>query len=140
MATCLDVSDTPYPEREGIEPLQGKSLIPLLQGEPRGAHEELYFIFRENRALRTGDWKLVSFYGHRWELYNLSEDRMEQHDLASEFPDLVSELSERWYLLAEEKDRVPEKWRTPVKDAPAPLTWREWHRPELTREWQPYSK
>ncbi len=140
MATCLDVSDTDYPEQEGIEPLQGKSLLPLMRGEEKENHEELYFTFTTNHALRKGDWKLVSFYGHRWELYNMAEDRLEQHDLAGQYPELVKELSERWYHLAEHKDRLPEKWRKPVKEVFAPLTWREWHRPELVREWRPYNE
>jgi len=138
MATCIDVSDASYPDSEEIEPLEGKSLIPLLNGNEREGHEELYFRFSSNRALRKGDWKVVSFYENRWELYNLATDRNEQNDLASEYPELVKELSERWHELAENKDQLAEKDRSPVKDTPATNTHREWHRPELVKDWEPY--
>ena len=138
MATCIDASGASYPEKEGIEPLQGKSLLPLIEGGARSGHEELYFTFRDCHALRMGDWKLVNFYGFRWELYNLAEDRFEQHDLAAIHPDRVKAMSERWYELAEHKDRLPEKFRKPVKEESPPITWKEWHIPELVEDWVPF--
>jgi len=138
MATCLDVGGANYPDQEGIEPLQGKTLLPFFKGEEREEHEELYFVFNSCRALRQGDWKAVSFYGSRWELYNLAEDRCEQKDLASEFPERVDELSKRWHEMAEYTDFLPEKKRTPVSDMPASNTHHEWHKPQLTEHWQYY--
>jgi len=49
-----------------------------------------------NRALRLGDWKVVASKGDPWELYNLKTDRAEQHNLASEKPELLEELTGRW--------------------------------------------
>ena len=140
MATCLDVAGARYPADEGIEPLQGISLVPVLRGEEADGHPELYFRFTSNRALRQGEWKLVSFYGSRWELYNLKEDRGEQHDLSERYPERVKILSQRWVEMATEVDLLPESDRTPVKEAPSSNTHWEWHRPELIREWQPYPK
>ncbi len=137
MATCLEVSGGTYPDREGLQPLQGLSMTPLFYGEEREAHEDLFFVFQSCRALRRGDWKAASFYGSRWELYNLAEDRFEQNDLAGEHPALVKELSERWYEMAEFTDLLPEKKRGPLMDQPASNTHREWHRPELTKSWTP---
>jgi arylsulfatase A-like enzyme len=138
MATCLEVAGTEYPEREELQPLQGKSLVPLFRGEAREDHEALYFVFGTCRALRKGDWKVVSFYGSQWELYNMATDRFEQHDLAGEYPALVKELSERWYKMAENTDLLPEKQRQPVKDIPGSNTHQEWHKPALTENWEPY--
>ena len=138
MATCVDAAHTVYPEREGIEPLQGRSLLPLFTGADREDHEELYFVFNQCRALRQGDWKLVSFYGFRWELYNLAEDRFEQNDLAEDYPERVREMAQRWFILAEQKDQLPEKKRRAVKDDPGPPTWNEWHKPELVEGWEVY--
>ncbi|MDX2430801.1 MAG: arylsulfatase [Bacteroides sp.] len=139
MATCLDVAGATYPQREGLQPLQGLSLTPLFRGETREAHEDLYFVFGSCRALRRGDWKAVSFYGSRWELYNLAEDRFEQQNLAADNPELVNDLANRWLELAEETYLLPEKKRGPVSDLPATNTHREWHRPELTESWQPFA-
>jgi arylsulfatase len=125
MATAIDLAGTEYPtEWEGVkelEPLQGKSLLPILKGETREAHEELYFHFSSNRALITADnWKLVCHKGARWELYNLSEDPTELNDLASAHPDRVKAMSDRWQVLAIQ-DRLNEKARksvNPKKDPP----------------------
>lgn len=52
-----------------------------------------------NRAVRKGDLKLVSKWNKKedqngpWELYDLKVDRTETHDLASEHPEKVEELS-----------------------------------------------
>ena len=138
MATCLEASGTSYPDSNEVEPLQGSSLIPLFSGTASEGHPELYFRFTSNRALRRGTWKVVSFYGSRWELYNLGEDRVEQHDLADAYPELVEELIQRWHEMATEVDLLPESARTPVKDAHSSNHHWEWHRPELIRDWQPY--
>jgi len=137
MATCLEVAGGEYPELDGLQPLQGLSLTPLFYGENREAHEDLYFVYESCRALRRGDWKAVSFYGNRWELYNLAEDRFEQHDLAGEYPQKLKVLAERWHEMAEHTDLLSEKKRAEVSDSPAPNTRREWHRPELTNSWTP---
>ncbi len=43
--------------------------------------------------IREGDWKLIYYYEDRHvELYNLSEDLSECHDLASQHPDMVTSL------------------------------------------------
>ncbi len=48
----------------------------------------IFWWFHEtNRAVRVGDWKLVSLGGKGpWELYNLREDRTEMKDLAASIP------------------------------------------------------
>jgi arylsulfatase len=139
MATLLEITGAVYPDREEVEPLQGISLVPLFRGTDRESHKELYFRFSSNRALRRGDWKVVSFYGDRWELYNIASDRCEQKDLAGQYPQLVEELSLRWHEIAEHKDRLPERARKPVRDTPPSNTHREWHRPERVMDWNPLS-
>ena len=47
-------------------------------------------------AVREGAWKLIEYFEDgRAELYNLSDDPGEQHDLAARFPDRVSQLRQR---------------------------------------------
>ncbi len=136
MATCLEVTGSRYPEREGLQPLQGLSLLPLFRGDGRKDHEQLYFRFGSCRALRKGDWKVVSFYGNPWELYHMGSDRFEQNDLAALHPDLVQELVACWHDMAAHTDLLDEKDRAPVRDVPKSLIHREWHRPELTEDWE----
>lgn len=76
----------------------GVSFLPTLLGkeENQEQHEYLYWEFNESRgpiqAVRSGDWKLVRFLGKPPELYDLTSDIGEQHDVADRFPDTVQRL------------------------------------------------
>jgi len=121
MATAIDLGGAAYPEvnLEGpVQPLQGLSLAPILRGQQREAHDALYFRYTDNRALRVGDMKLVSFRGSPWELYNLSTDRTELHDLAADRPQTVQEMSELWHRMAQDVDLLSPNQRQPVADTP----------------------
>lgn len=53
-----------------------------------------------NRALRNGQFKLVSQKGQPWELYELSNDRNEVVDIAPSNPDMVAEMEAIWMEMA----------------------------------------
>jgi len=119
MATCLELGGAKYPKTYGdrtIDPLQGKSLVPILHGKKREAHEALYFHFGTDRALRQGNWKLVSAKLGRWELYDLDADRSELNDLSTKHPERVKKMAAEWFRLAKDVDRLPQKSLKPVKD------------------------
>nr|WP_294895343.1 arylsulfatase [uncultured Pedobacter sp.] len=103
MQTCLDLAGAKYPTSfNGIKitPTEGTSLLPLFKGENWKGHDVLCFEHEGNRAVRQGDWKLVSVYpANKWYLYNLKNDRSELKDLASQNPDKVKMLIaayEKW--------------------------------------------
>jgi arylsulfatase len=135
MATCIEVGKAAYPYAEGIEPLQGKSLVPLFAGKSREGHGEIYFEFGGCRALRVGDWKLVSFYKSKWELYNIAEDRAEQRDLADKYPERVMELAARWHDLAVNKDKLSGKKSGPVSEQQSTGSKGSWHNPVVVEKW-----
>jgi arylsulfatase len=59
--------------------------------------ESLWWLHEGNRAIRVGDWKLVSAGKEgAWELYDLGKDRAETTDLAEKQPEKVKELAARW--------------------------------------------
>ena len=93
LPTLLDVTGAKnlqtFPGREPT-PLAGISLAPLFAGEKITGRPPLHFLHDSDRALRDGDWKIVSFRSGPWELYNLAEDRTELHDLAAKHPERVS--------------------------------------------------
>lgn len=98
MATLLEIAGLDYPEsRNGVQlrPLRGKSLAPVFRGKQRAPHTELFFEHREEQALRKGDWKIVRS-GGAWELYNISADRTEMHDLAPKMPAKTRQLADRF--------------------------------------------
>jgi arylsulfatase A-like enzyme len=106
MPTILNAAGiTPQKERNSapVIPMEGLSLTPTFSGKPLPVRV-LGFEHQEARGLRLGDWKLA--WGKRmpeapqWELYNLKSDRAEQHNLATEKPELVGKLSAAWMTWA----------------------------------------
>jgi arylsulfatase len=110
MATCVDVSGAEYPataDGNPITPLEGRSLVPAFHGR-RIDRDALYWEHEGNRAIRVGDWKLVAKGSTGpWELYNLSADRSELHDLAAERPQIVERLAQQWQEWAERAHVLP---------------------------------
>jgi arylsulfatase len=99
MATLIDVGGGKWPGEfagEKIAPLPGKSLRPIFLGEQRAPHETLYFQLFDHRAVIAGDMKLVSDWGRPWELFNLTTDRTELHDLAKTQQDQAARLEKLW--------------------------------------------
>ena len=86
--------------------------------------------------MREGDWKLVSFYQHQWELYNIAEDRLEQNDLAAKMPKRVEAMKARWYEYAKGTDMKGDKQIGPVKNKPSPNNQGSWHAPEKVADWK----
>ena len=81
-------------------PLPGRSLVPAFAKDVSIPRDYLYWHHATHRAVRVGDWKLVSAGGAQapgpWELYDLSRDRCEVQDLAVAQPERVRQLAELW--------------------------------------------
>ncbi|MCA9066498.1 MAG: sulfatase-like hydrolase/transferase, partial [Planctomycetaceae bacterium] len=110
MATCVDLGQAEYPaeiDGQPITPLEGRSLRPAFHGQTI-AREALYWEHEGNRAVRKEQWKLVAKGANGpWELYDISHDRSEMHDLASDHPDQVTQLSQMWQQWAERANVLP---------------------------------
>ena len=127
MATAIELGDAEYPSQVGerkIDPLMGKSLAPIFEGNKREPHETLYFHFGNDRALRQGPWKLASAKLGSWELYNLDEDRTELNDLSKRHPERVEAMASEWFRIAKDVERLKGKQVAPVKDKRTPLNFR----------------
>ena len=100
MATCLEIAGTQYPaEFHGRRPLplEGKSLVPILQGRPRPGHEMLCWSVPQHDAIRMGRWKAVRPKGGGpWQLFDLEADGTETVDLAQAEPGRTQELAARF--------------------------------------------
>jgi arylsulfatase len=110
MATCLDAAGAAYPrEHNGhrITPLEGRSLLPCIEGKKRTPHPALYWEHEGNRAIRDGRWKLVSRYPGQWELFDLQADRTEVHDLAAKSPERAGRMAARFQEWAAKAGVVP---------------------------------
>ena len=111
MATCLDLAGVNYPTKfkeHSIIPTEGISLLPLFKGKKWKGHDALYFEHEGNRAVRQGNWKLVSQYPeNEWQLYDLSKDRTELNDLSSTQENKVKELTKLYHIWADRAGVIP---------------------------------
>jgi len=112
MATCVDLSGARYPTAfngKPILPMEGKSLSAAFNGGKVG-HEALYWEHSGQAAMLEGDWKIVCTKMAKtgdWELYNLTKDRTELHDLAASQPARVKEMSAKWEAWAKRTGVLP---------------------------------
>lgn len=97
--------------------LDGVDLLSWLDGKQSGRpHETLYWRFGDQWAIRQGDWKLLSPRTGTPELYHLSEDLGEAHDLAAQEPARAKALQEAWQAWSAQL--VPPKWTRAGTPAP----------------------
>ncbi|RYX86531.1 arylsulfatase [bacterium] len=110
MATCVDLGKAKYPTTfngNTIKPMEGVSLLPAFNGKDIGRKQPLFWEHEENRAVREGEWKLVALRGEPWRLYNMTNDRSEQHDLAAQQPERVKALAAKWDVYAARANVLP---------------------------------
>ncbi len=100
--TVLDLLGAEHPSVHDakLAPLDGRSLLPLLQGKAdelaprRGTGYELHGL----RAYFDGDWKavqtLMPLGSGQWQLFNLRNDPGETQDLASQHPERLAAMRE----------------------------------------------
>ncbi|WP_321469881.1 sulfatase-like hydrolase/transferase [uncultured Paludibaculum sp.] len=82
--------------------VDGRDILPVLRGEKR-THEDMFWSFNQERAVRQGDWKLIlnppKFPGEEtgakmW-LSNLEADPGEKRNMAGSEPERVRQLTEK---------------------------------------------
>ncbi|MEO0898880.1 MAG: arylsulfatase [Bacteroidota bacterium] len=106
-ATIMEVVDL-QPARDTFEgrpifPMEGKSMLGFLQGQDSMIHAkgqvEVWELFGRI-GVKEGKWKaewMEEPYGKvRWELYDLEEDLIQQHDLATTHPERLKRMIQHW--------------------------------------------
>ena len=99
MPTCLDAAGAAHPSERGGQPttpLEGESLLSAVENRGWSRERPIFWEHEGNRAVRQGQWKLVSAIGGGWELYDMERDRTELDDLYHKNPEKAGEL-ERMY-------------------------------------------
>jgi len=107
LPTCLDVAGASYPSEfrgSKTEPLDGRSLLPVLKGEAMVSPEYLFSNDKgQQGVIYKGRWKLLvepgwfvqtqKKPGIVYELYDLQNDPAEKTDVAAQQPELVQQLA-----------------------------------------------
>jgi arylsulfatase A-like enzyme len=106
--TLLELAGASPPDR-AAQPLDGVSLVPILEGTGPLPERDLFWHFpgylgagagswrtTPAAAIRRGDWKLVTFFEDgRRELYDLKADPGQKRDLAAAEPERLAAMSAR---------------------------------------------
>jgi arylsulfatase len=115
MSTVIAVTGAKYPSEfkgHSIHPMEGISLVPALGGRALNRPQPLFWEHEGNRAVRSGNWKIVSRYLQEWELYDIAADRVERNNVASQHPDVVKQLAAEWEAWAKRANVDP--WPGPA--------------------------
>lgn len=83
----------------------GVDQYPVIFEKATSVERDMYWVQKSRcRALRYGEWKIVSYSkkapqnSHKWELYNLTQDPKEKTNVAAQNPEIVSDLHQRFSL------------------------------------------
>lgn len=120
--TCLDAAGVYNTEK--FQSLEGQSLLGLINEDTENTDRTLFWEHEGNRAIRQGDWKLVSRYANdyryfkawgwekeprkkEWELYNIRNDRWELNELSEKHPEVVEKLTDEYLLWYKKVGAIP---------------------------------
>ncbi|KAI4853248.1 alkaline phosphatase-like protein [Aureobasidium sp. EXF-8846] len=124
-ATVMDLCPTilemagvahPAPTYKGrdIVPMRGQSMLSFIEGRTHSTHPEDHITGWETcgrAAVRCGDWKIVFIPKpkgpEKWQLYHLSKDPGEIHDLAEQDPERLARMIKMWDQYVLETGVVP---------------------------------
>jgi arylsulfatase A-like enzyme len=87
--TLMAMTGSKMPE---TRPLDGKNVWPALRDGQPSPVDSYYFIWRDEDAIRTQQWKLHRFF-NRIELYDIATDETESTNVAESHPDVVQSLT-----------------------------------------------
>ncbi|OAV74054.1 Arylsulfatase [Bacteroidales bacterium Barb7] len=108
--TFYDIAGVTYPREYNQvkpHPLAGVSLKNVLYNATELDDRPLFWERAGNRAVRAGNYKLVSIFpSYEWELYDIESDRGETKNIAAENAALVNQLSRLYFEWAKENDVV----------------------------------
>ncbi len=95
LPTFMDLAGVGYPDHFGGKeqpPLTGRSFASILTQNAVLPPRTLYFQLFANMAVVDGGWRMVTAYGEPWQLYDLTRDRTETHDVAASNPDRMKHM------------------------------------------------
>lgn len=115
LPTFLELAELKLPDKHWID---GNSVLNMINGENVKTHEQVFWEYNDQLAVRRGEWKLVlngmldmsRKQADTVHLSNVKEDPGERTNLAGKHPELVRELEreiDKW--LSENKEKMSMK-------------------------------
>lgn len=102
--TVCDLCGVPIPEK-----VEGKSIVPIIQGKAPGVRDSVFLAYKVQRAVRTDRWKLIRYtHINKSQLFDMSEDPHEIHDLAGD-PKHAPKVKELMQLLRQWQKKLDDK-------------------------------
>jgi arylsulfatase A-like enzyme len=102
---------------KAIESFPGQSLKPVFAQEINW-QRNIWHYHEGNRAVRSGNWKLVAVMDEPWELFNLDKDRTVANNLVVTNPEKVIEMETLLNKMLDEIRKVaPQKKAEKQKDS-----------------------
>ena len=95
--TLMAITGSAMPE---TRPLDGKNIWPALRDRQPSPVESYYWVWRDEDAIRTADWKLHRFFD-RYELYDMKTDEREATNVAESRPEIVKTLAAKMDVWAD---------------------------------------
>jgi len=141
LPTLVDLCGLKFKEKN---PLDGRSLVPLLKGEAKNWPERTFFVHTQREeippkwkssAVLTSQWRLV----HGKELYDIKKDVGQTKNVAAEHPEVVAKLTaeyEQWWKSLEPSfERYG--WITlgAPQDNPTSMNCMDWHAEQPQIPW-----
>ena len=106
MPTLLDVADVSHKQEiagRAVIPMQGKSVLEMIEGKAASAYEgadQVGYELFGMKAFFNGDWKVLwmpkPIGKGEWELFNVKRDPAELNDLSTEHPQKLKKLVGQW--------------------------------------------
>ena len=115
----LELAHLSYPSYDHdkkLAPMLGESFVPYLKGESKSIHGKDYVFGLEHDGqclLIKGNWKITNisdpFDENAFELYDLSNDMAETHDLSKSNPEKYTEMLNEWALFKKKVGVIPKE-------------------------------
>jgi arylsulfatase A len=109
--TLMAMTDCTMPE---TRPLDGKNIWPALRDNTASPVDSYYWIWHDEDAIRTAQWKLHRFFD-RVELYDITKDETESKNVTNTNPKVVKDLTAKMDAWAESLDAALSHQPAPKK-------------------------
>ncbi|MEZ7956745.1 MAG: sulfatase-like hydrolase/transferase [Rubritalea sp.] len=94
LPTVLDAIGMKHPAPSHT--LDGESLMPLIEGKKMNRAKPLGFLYSERMSFSNERYKIVSYAGQPFELYDIQKDAAEKVNIAEQHPEILSGLQQEF--------------------------------------------